>query len=438
LWNFPGEIPLHNALVWADQLHFRQAFAMMFFGKPGSRRRRGVIIGTLVIIGLIVVAARLLRHGGPATHAAPPAVPVTAAVATRQDVPQTINAVGTVQSIDSVNIVPRVMGTIEKIEFTPGQIVNKGQELFLIDPRPFQAALDQTQAQLQHDEAVLKEAQLDLQRYQTLEQQNSIAKQQAQDQEFVVEQDKGTVQLDQANVEAAQLNLQYAHITSPITGRAGQLMVDLGNLVGPQTGQSSAASGTAGTATSGQTTSSSPLVSIVQLEPIFVTFSVPQDQLDDIQRNQKAAALGVGVYTQDRKLIETGKLTLIDNQVSTSTGTVLLQGTFANTDLRLWPGEFVRTSLTVSILHGVVTVPAQAIMVGPSSSYVYVIDNDNKVRRVDVEPGQRQGGVTVVNKGLSGGEKIVTDGQYRLDNGTVVTIQQTTAPTLPQAEAQAD
>jgi membrane fusion protein, multidrug efflux system len=410
---------------------------MALFKKPGSRRRIA-IFGTLLVIVLAVVGMRLFMvRAKPA--AVPPPVPVTASIATRQDVPQTINAVGTVQSIDSVNIVPRVMGTIEKIGFTPGQIVQQGQELFLIDPRPFQAALDQTQAQLQHDEALLKEAQLDLQRYQTLAQQNSIAKQQTQDQEFVVEQDKGTVQLDQANVEAAQLNLQYAHITSPITGRAGQLLVDLGNLVGPQTGQASAAttSATTSTTTSGQS-SSNPLVSIMQLQPIWVTFSVPQDRLDDIQRNQQAGALQVGVYTQDRKLIETGKLTLIDNQVSTSTGTVLLQGTFANTDLRLWPGEFVRTSLTVSTLHDVVTVPAQAIMAGPSSSYVYVIDTDNQVRRVDVEAGQRQGGVTVVNKGLSGGEKIVTDGQYRLDNGTVVAIQQTTAPTLPQAEAQAD
>jgi membrane fusion protein, multidrug efflux system len=424
------------------EFDFQAGLYMALLQKPGSRRRIAMV-GTLLVIALAVVGVRLFVVRAKPTDTAPPAVPVTAAIATRQDVPQTINAVGTVQSIDSVNIVPRVMGTIDKIGFTPGEIVKQGQELFLIDPRPFQAALDQAQAQLQHDEALLEEAQLDLQRYQTLQKQNSIAAQQAQDQQFVVDQDKGTVQLDQANVEAAQLNLQYAHITSPITGRAGQLLVDLGNLVGPQTGQSStAAAATSGTAstttTSGQTASSSPLVSIEQLQPIWVSFNVPQDQLDDIQRNQKAGALQVGVYTQDRKLIETGKLTLIDNQVSTATGTVLLQGTFANTDLRLWPGEFVRISLTVSTLHNVVTVPAQAIMAGPSGSYVYVIDNDNKVRRVNVEPGQRQGGVTVVDNGLSGGEKIVTDGQYRLDNGTVVAIQQTTAPTLPQAEAQAN
>ncbi len=409
---------------------------MALFQKTGSRRRIAMF-GALVVIVLIVVAVRLV--GGRSQPApAAPAVPVTAAVVTRQDVPETINAVGTVQSIDSVNIVPRVMGTIDKIEFTPGQIVKQGQGLFVIDPRPFQAALDQAQAQLQHDEAVLKEAQLDLQRYQTLEQQNSIAKQQAQDQEFVVEQDKGTVQLDQANVETAQLNLQYAHITSPITGRAGQLMVDLGNLVGPS--QTSAGTGTTSTTstTTGGQTSGSPLVSIAQLQPIWVTFNVPQDRLDEIQHNQAAGALQVGVYTQDRKPIETGKLTLIDNQVNTATGTILLQATFDNKDLRLWPGEFVRASLTVSMLHDVVTVPAPAIMAGPSGSYVYVIDNDNKVRRVDVTPGHRQGGVTVIQKGLSGGEKVVTDGQYRLASGVTVAVQQTTQPAVPEAEAQAD
>lgn len=414
---------------------------MALFQRPGSRRRFATVGTLFVIIALVVVGVRLFAGRNKPTHTAAPAVPVTAAIATRRDIPETINALGTVKSIDTVNIVARVAGTIQKIEFTPGQVVKQDQELFLIDPRPFQAALDQAQAQLHHDEALLEEAQLDLKRYQTLEQQNSIAKQQAEDQGFVVEQDKGTVQLDQANVEAAQLNLQYAHITSPITGRAGALQVDLGNLVGPQTGQSSTAAGSAAAGTTGGQTSSNPLVSIVQLQPIYVTFNVPQDRLDEIQHNQAAGALQVGVYTQDRKLIETGQLSLIDNQVNTSTGTVMLQATFANTDLRLWPGEFVRAALTVSTLHDVVTVPAPAIMAGPSGSYVYVIDDADKVRRVDVTPAQRQGGVTVIEKGLSGGEKVVTDGQYRLANGMAVAVQRTTAPAVPQqpaAQAQAD
>lgn len=411
---------------------------MALFQRP--RLRRIAIFGTLFVIVLGVIAARLLIHRGRPTKTAEQPVPVTAAVANRQDVPETINALGTVKSMDSVNIVPRVMGTIQKIEFTPGQDVKQGQELFLIDPRPFQAALDQTQAQLRRDQALLHEAQLDLKRYQTLEAQNSIAKQQAQDQGFVVEQDQGTVQLDQANVETAQLNLQYCHITSPIDGRAGALQVDVGNLVGPQSGQASAtaaSSNAANSATSGQSTSGGILVSIVQLQPIYVNFNVPQDRLADILRNQAAGALTVGVYTQDRQLIETGKLAVIDNSVTGSTGTVLLQATFANADQRLWPGEFVRATLTVSTLQDVVTVPAHAIMAGSSGSYVYVIDDANKVQRVEVEPGLRHGGVTVVTKGLSGGEKIVTDGQYRLANGVTVDAQQSSEPAVPQAEAQA-
>lgn len=411
---------------------------MALFQRP--RWRRIAIFGTLLLIVLGVIAARLLIHHGRPTKTAEQPVPVTAAIAKRQDVPETINALGTVKSMDSVNIVPRVMGTIQKIEFTPGQDVKQGQELFLIDPRPFQAALDQAQAQLRRDQALLQEAQLDLKRYQTLEAQNSIAKQQAQDQAFVVEQDQGTVQLDQANVETAQLNLQYCHITSPIDGRAGALQVDVGNLVGPQSGQASAAaasSNAANSATSGQSTSGGILVSIVQLQPIYVNFNVPQDRLADILRNQAAGALTVGVYTQDRQLIETGKLAVIDNSVTGSTGTVLLQAAFANADQRLWPGEFVRATLTVSTLQDVVTVPAQAIMAGSSGSYVYVIDDANRVQRVEVEPGLRHGGITVVTKGLSGGEKIVTDGQYRLANGVTVDAQQSSEPAVPQAEAQA-
>jgi membrane fusion protein, multidrug efflux system len=409
--------------------------------------RRIAIFGALLVIALLVIAARvLIGRNRPTAGAAEQTVPVAAAMATRQDVPETINALGTVKSIDSVNIVPRVTGTIEKIEFTPGQDVKLGQELFLIDPRPFQAALDQAQAQLSRDKALLEEAQLDLNRYQTLEQQNSIAKQQAQDQGFVVEQDKGTVALDQANIEAAQLNLQYCHITSPIAGRAGALQVDVGNLVGPQPGPASATAATATTSgtttssatTSGQSSGGGVLVSIVQLQPIYVSFNVPQDRLDEILRNQAANALTVGVYNQDRKLIETGKLTVIDNRVAGTTGTVLLQATFANAGNRLWPGEFVRTTLTVATLHDVVTVPAQAIMAGSSGSYVYVIGDDNKVHRVAVEPGLRHGGTTVIDKGLSGGEKIVTDGQYRLANGATVDAQQTAEPAVPQAQAQAD
>ena len=208
--------------------------------KFGSRRRLG-IIGGLIVLGLVAFGVRELSGRTPpaSSAAAPPAVPVTAAIAIRQDVPEMINAIGTVQSIDSVAVQPRVTGTIEKIEFTPGQDVKQGQELFLIDPRPYQAALDQAKAQLAHDEGVLAEARWISRTLPDARAGELDRDAAAQDQAYVVEQDEGTVQLDQANIEPAQLNLDYCHITAPVSGRAGALRVDLGNLVGPASGASS-------------------------------------------------------------------------------------------------------------------------------------------------------------------------------------------------------
>jgi membrane fusion protein, multidrug efflux system len=395
-----------------------------------SSRLIGIIAG-LVVIGFIAVAVRQVSSSAPPASrgSGVAAIPVTAAIATRQDVPDFVNAIGNVQSIDSVAVQPRVTGTIVKVEFTPGQDVKKGQELFLIDPRPFQAALDQAKAQLAHDEGVLAEAQMDLTRYQLLAKQKSIAKQQAQDQLYVVQQDKGTADLDQANVDTAQLNLQYCHIVSPIDGRAGALLVDLGNLVGPQTANQAASNTPLGVATSGQMTGASTLVSIAQLQPIYVNFNVPQTRLAEILRNQAAGALEVDAYSQAGQLLEKGGVTLINNQVNTSTGTILLQGTFANTVEQLWPGEFVTIKLIVATRRNVVTVPATAVMAGPNGSYVYVIGANNKVRRVNVQVAARQSGIAVITKGVFAGEKVVSNGQYRLADGVQVDIRSTTIQT---------
>jgi membrane fusion protein, multidrug efflux system len=393
-------------------------------------RSRRLVFSTaaVVVLALIIIGAVYFRPR-QAESQAPAPVPVTAAVATRTDVPVIINAIGNVQSIDMVAVQPRVTGTITKIEFTPGQNVKEGQELFQIDPRPYQAALDQARAQLAHDEGVLAEAQVDLKRFQILQKQQSIAAQQAEDQGYVVQQDKGTVQLDQANVETAQLNLEYSHVTAPISGRAGTLLVDLGNVVGPANQASGSATSTAGGGTGTQATNS-VLVTITQMQPIYVTFTVPAAELDEIKQNQTKAPLEVHAYSQAGKLLEKGQLTVIDNQVNTQTGTVTLQATFANTDEALWPGEFVRVHLHVSMLKNVVTVPTQAIMAGPNGSYVYLIGPDQKAKRVGVQVTRRQNTIAVIGNGLSGGEKIVTDGQYRLDEGTEVAVGATT--TLPE------
>jgi membrane fusion protein, multidrug efflux system len=397
-----------------------------------SRRLVTYAIAALVLIA-IVVAALSYFHRPTTVANAPAPIPVTAALAERQDVPEIVNAIGTVQSIDNVSVQAQVNGPIIKVEFTPGQDVKQGQELFLIDPRPYQAALDVQQAQLSHDEGVLAEAQVDLTRYQILAQQNSIAKQQSEDQVYVVQQDKGTVSLDQANVETAQLNLAYCHVVAPITGRAGALLVDLGNLVGPSSSQG-ASSGTA-TTTGGAT--SGAMVMIAQIKPIYVSFNVPQIFIDEIKHNQAAAPLEVDAYSQAGKLIEKGKVSLIDNQINTTTGTVLLQATFANADAALWPGEFVRVRLTTAIRKNVATVPQAAVMAGPNGSYVYVIDSDNAVHRVNVQVTDRQDGIAVIAKGLSGTERVVTDGQYRLDDNSKVAVRQTTEP-VPSGEASAE
>jgi multidrug efflux system membrane fusion protein len=405
---------------------------MRFFGKI---RSRPIIyaVGTVAALGVVIFALRFLDSQPAAQINANAAVPVTAGVAMRKDVPTIISVLGTVQSIDIVSVQARVNGPIVKVEFTPGQDVKESQEMFLIDPRPFQAALDQAQAQLAHDEGVLAEAQVDLTRYQLLEQQNSIAKQQAEDQVYVVQQDKGTVQLDQASVETAQLNLEFCHVAAPITGRAGALLVDLGNLVGPSVTTSSSTSTTSSSST-GQTASTTAMVMIAQMQPIYVTFNVPQNMLDEIKRNQAIEPLEVDAYSQGGKLLEKGRLTIIDNQVNTSTGTVLMQATFANADETLWPGEFVRVQLIVSIRKNVVTVPAQSVIAGPDGSYVYLIKADETVQRVGVDVSDRQGAIAVIDKGLSGGENVVVDGQYRLDDGVKVAVQQTTEATQVGSE----
>jgi multidrug efflux system membrane fusion protein len=396
----------------------------MRLSKTPRSRRLVYAIGAVVVLAIAAVGVVHLRGQKPTKVAAAP-VPVTAGLATRQDVPNIVSALGTVQSIDGVSIQARVNGPIVKIEFKAGEDVKEDQELFLIDPRPYQAALDEAQAQLAHDQGVLAEAQLDLSRYQVLAQQNSIAKQQADDQLFVVQQDKGTVDLDQANVETARLNLTFCHVVAPISGRTGALLIDLGNLVGPSSGQNASGNTTATTTTAGQSSTGTSMVTIMQMQPIYVSFNVPQNTLDEIKHNQSVAALEVDAYSQAGKLLDKGRLTLIDNQVNTSAGTVLMQATFTNADEALWPGEFVRARLIVSIRKNAVTLPAQAVMAGPNGSYVYVINSEQTVHRIDLDVGERQGTIAVIEKGLAGGENVVVGGQYRLDDGVKVQIQET-------------
>lgn len=390
-------------------------------------RRGKAIVLVLVVAGAVGLGCwkvvDLASARAPAA-APPPAVPVNAAPVKIANVPATVPALGTVQSIDTVNLMPQVNGRIMAIYFKQGYQVTAGQPLFLIDPRPYQAILDQAQGQLAHDQAALAEAKMDLARYQRLTAENSIATQTEQDQIYVVGQDQGTVKLDEANVATATINLAYCHIDAPVAGLTGALQVDLGNYVqAASSAQPSTNSAQPSTTTAAPSGGVTPLVTITQMQPIYVSFSVPQTQLDTIRENQAKGALEVDAYSPAGKLIDKGKLTLISNQVATATGTIMLEGTFANQQERLWPNQFVGARLIEFIRPNVITVPAAAVMTGPNGPYVYVIGAANKVSQVDVEVTATQDNIAVIGKGLKAGEEVVTNGQYRLDNGVAVSIQ---------------
>jgi membrane fusion protein, multidrug efflux system len=386
-------------------------------------------------IALALTAVALVALGGwklvdlasaraPAA-APPPPVPISAAPVKIADVPAIVPALGTVESIDTVNVMPQVNGRIVAIYFEQGDEVKAGQPLFLIDPRPFQAALNQAQGQLAHDQAALAEAKMDLARFQRLTAENAIATQTEQDQIYVVGQDEGTVKVDEANVATATLNLAYCHIDAPVAGLTGALQVDLGNYVQATSSAQSSASGaqTTTTATTATATGITPLVTITQMQPIYVSFSVPETELNTIRQNQAKGALEVDAYSQAGKPIAKGKLTLISNQVATATGTIMLEGTFANQNERLWPNQFVDVHLVEFIRDNAVTVPGEAVMTGPTGAYVYVVGAGNKVSRVNVEVTATQQDIAVIAKGLKAGEEVATNGQYRLDQGVEVSIQ---------------
>jgi len=308
-------------------------------------RPKNALVWVVVIAAAGAALWKLSGHdftaARPGPPPAPPAVPVVAGKATAQNVPVFVRGLGTVQTFQTVTVRTRVDGQITKVLFTEGQEVKAGDPLFQIDSRPFQAALEQAQAQKTRDEAQLKGAQLDLERYQKLLPTGFQTRQQYDQQVATVEQLKGSIVADQAQIDAAQLNLQYADIRSPIDGRTGARLVDLGNFL--------------------QASQTTALVSITQIKPIFVSFTVPQENLVDIRTNQAKGPLEVEAYASDDKtLLSRGKLTLIDNQVDTTTGTIRLKGTFDNDDERLWPGEFVSARLIVSTRQEAIVVPAQA------------------------------------------------------------------------------
>jgi len=341
----------------------------------------------------------------PAPAPAAPGIPVTAGKVVAQDVPVFLNGIGTVQAYNMVTIKSRVDGQIVAVNFTEGQEVKAGDRLFQIDPRPYQAVLEQTQANKAKDQAQLEAAQLDLQRYSALVGPGYQTRQSYDQQKATVAQLQAALKADQAQIDAAQLNINYCDIRAPIDGRLGARLVDMGNMV--------------------HGTDATGLVTIAQLKPIFVSFTIAQTSLDTIRQQQAKGPLVVRAYpSAGGDQLAEGALTLIDNAIDQATGTIHLKASFTNKDERLWPGEFVSLRLILDTRKNVATVPSQTVQVGPTGNYVYLISNDEKAERRPVEVASVQDGIAVVTKGLNPGERVVVDGQYRLTEGARVRVEQ--------------
>jgi len=329
--------------------------------------------------------------------------PVGVAKVTTGDVPVHLNALGTVTPLATVIVRAQVSGELSVINFTEGQTVAAGDKLAQIDPRPYQAALDQAKGQLARDQAQLANARVDLGRYKTLVEQKSISGQQYDTQAALVRQDEGIVTSDQAGVESAAINLNYTSIVSPVTGRVGLRQVDLGNLV---------------------QASNTIIVVVTQLQPISVLFPVSEDSIGQISGRLKDGATleAVAFDRAHSRQIATGQLATLDNQIDVTTGTVKLRGLFDNTDNALFPNQFVNIQLLVDTAHNQIIVPTAAIQRGASGTYVFVVNSDNTVKMTNVTLGQADGEQQAVTKGLQADQTVVTDGADGLRDGAHVQL----------------
>lgn len=329
-------------------------------------------------------------------------VPVSAAPVQRQDVPIYLTGLGTVQAYNSVLVKSRVDGQIVKINFSEGKDVRNGDVLVEIDPRPYEAALDQAEANKLKDEAQLENARLDLDRLSRLVTTNAVSRQQVDAARSLAAQLDATVKADQALIDMARTQLEYTRIRSPIDGRAGTRLIDIGNMV--------RAADTAG------------IVTINQMNPIYVNFALPADSLPPVRARLKEG--NVPVTAKDSNLVDlaTGTLTVIDNQVSTTTGTVTYKATFANGDEVLWPGQFVNVRVEIDVRRDVLALPVRAVQQGPDGPFVFVVGSNQVVAKRPVKVGLLSKVTAIVDAGLQQGEMVVTDGQYRIQNGTLVDI----------------
>ncbi|HEY6929749.1 MAG TPA: MdtA/MuxA family multidrug efflux RND transporter periplasmic adaptor subunit [Thermoanaerobaculia bacterium] len=376
-----------------------------------SRRRRWLWVAGVVVVALVLflllprgkkenAAAAKSEKGSAASRS----VPVTAATAKTGDINVYVNGLGTVTALNTVTVRSRVDGQLINVAYREGQFVHQGDLLAEIDPRPFQVQLTQAEGQKAKDAAALKNARIDLERYQVLMQQDAIPRQQLDTQAATVNQFEAAVKTDEGQVESARLNLVYSRITAPVSGRVGLRLVDVGNMV-----HASDANG---------------LLVITQLQPITVLFTIPADRLPAVQQ-QLATGRKLVTEAYDRELkvkIATGTLLAVDNQIDQTTGTVKLKSIFSNEKNELFPNQFVNARLLVNTIKGTVLIPTAAIQRSPQSTFVYVIKPDSTVEMRPVDVQLTEGDDAAIRKGVASGESVVIDGVDKLQPGTKVAV----------------
>jgi multidrug efflux system membrane fusion protein len=371
--------------------------------KVNSGIMKQAVIIICSILGILLMAFIPACSGKPAPPQKPP-VPVTAGNVVQKTVPIQILAIGNVEAYSTVSVKSQIGGILTRVHFREGQDVNKGALLFTIDPRPYEAALRQAEANLAKDTAQLENARKEVRRYAELVKKGYVAQEQYDQISTNAASFEAIVNADKAVVENARLQLKYCYIYSPITGRTGNLIADEGNLI--------------------KANADTAMVVINQVQPIYVTFSVPEQNLSEIKRYMAEGQLRVEAFLSKEDVKpEQGVLTFIDNAVDLATGTIELKGTFANREKRLWPGQFVNAVLTLTSQPDAVVVPSQSIQAGQKGQYVFVIKKDLTVEDRPVVVGRTLNSETVIDKGLRSGESVVTDGQLRLVPGAKVEIK---------------
>ena len=376
----------------------------MSIKRDTSAQKRRITANAVVIISALITFFTACSGGGSKQPPKKEAIPVTVGSVIKKTLPVEIFATGNIEADNTVMVKAQIGGELSKVYFKEGQDVNKGDLIFLIDPRSYEELIKQTEANLAKDTAQMENAQTEVRRYAELWGKGFVSKEQYDLVRTNANALEASVRANKALLENARLQLSYCYIHSPITGRTGSLLVDQGNLI--------------------KANADNPMVIINQIQPINVTFSVPEQYLPKIKKYIATKKLKVEAFTpQEEKSPVEGVLTFIDNTVDISTGTIKLKGTFANKEKRLWPGQFVNVVLTLSIQPDAVVVPSRAIQTGQAGEYVFVVKNDLTVESRPVTVDRTMNGEAVIEKGLAPGEKIVTDGQLRLIPGVKVVIK---------------